>query len=684
MSIHPVADIRPFQIASPNGTRIDNYYWLRDDKRKNTDVLAYLTAENGYTKEMLAALQPLQNKLYEEIVGRIQKDDSSVPYRFRGYYYYTRYTSNNEYPIFARRKGSLQGSEEILLDGNQLANRSEYYSIRNYEVSPNNKLLAWADDTTGRREYTIRLKNLATGEIYPDVMTGNQASLAWFDDNETLLYIEKDPTTLLGVRVRRHRLGTDPAEDPVIYEERDDAFYMSLSRSGDERYIVLNLSSTVADELRFLSTDRPEDGFQILLPRKRDHEYDADHIDDRWIIRTNWQAENFRVMDVADAHTQDREKWHEIVPHDEKVFIGDIDVFDEYLVIAERRDGLLSLRVLDRQGRELFPVATDDPAYVMNIDTNMESNTDWLRYSYSSLTTPETIYEINMRTHERRMLKQQTVLGGFDADNYRSERQWATARDGTQIPVSILYRKETALNSSAPLYLSGYGAYGLSEDPVFEDEILSLVDRGFIYAIAHVRGGQELGRAWYDAGKLLHKLNTFTDFVDVTAFLIDKKYVHRNRIAASGGSAGGLLVGAVANMRPDLYRVIVADVPFVDVVTTMLDASIPLTTNEYDEWGNPANREFYDYLMRYSPYDNVTAQDYPSMLITAGLWDSQVQYYEPAKWVAKLRAMKTDNHPLLFHINMDAGHGGQSGRFRRNRELAMEYSFILDQLGIAD
>ncbi|MDP6675712.1 MAG: prolyl oligopeptidase family serine peptidase, partial [Gammaproteobacteria bacterium] len=506
----------------------------------------------------------------------------------------------------------------------------------------------------------------------------------WADDNETLLYIERDPTTLLGVRVKRHRLGTDAAADSIAYEEQDDSFYMSLSRSGDEYYIMLHLGSTVADEICFLPAARPADEFSVLHPRQRDHEYDADHSGDHWIIRTNWQAKNFRLMTVSDGHTQDREQWLELVAHDEQVYIGEFDIFDNFLVIAERRDGLRTLKVLDRHGHSLFPVAADDPAYVMDFDTNMEPNTNWLRYSYSSLTTPETIYAVNMQTHERRMLKQQPVLGGFDSDHYRSERLWVTARDGAHIPVSLLYRKDYVQDKSAPLYLYAYGAYGYSTDPAFEDEILSLVDRGFVYAIAHVRSGQELGRNWYDTGKLQHKINTFTDFIDVTTSLIDSNHVDPTRIAISGGSAGGLLIGAVANMRPDLYRAAVADVPFVDIITTMLDASIPLTTNEYDEWGNPENREDYDYLLHYSPYDNVRAQDYPAMLVTTGLWDSQVQYYEPAKWVAKLRATKTDNNPLILHINMDAGHGGQSGRFRRNKELAMEYAFILDQLEVSD
>ena len=678
----PVADIRPFEVESPNGSRTDPYYWLRDDERVDPDMLAYLKAEQAYTEARLAPVAGLRERLYAEIVGRIQKDDASVPYRYRGYYYQTRYVADGEYPVYWRRADAPDTEETVLLDVNRLAEGHDYFSVGNFAVSPDNRLLAWAEDTTGRRQYTIRFRNLATGEVLDDVLTGNQASIAWADDNASLFYIEKDPVTLLGNRVKRHRLGTDPTGDPVAWEETDEAYYLSLSRSGDERYVMLHLSSTVADEIRFLPAAEPDADFDVLLERERDHEYDADHNGGRWIIRTNWQAENFRLMSAADGETQDREQWRELVAHDAAVYVGEFDVFDDYIVIAERRDALRSLRVLDREGRGLFPVAADDPAYVMEIGTNPEPDSEWLRYSYSSLTTPETIYAVNMRTRERRQLKQQPVPG-FEAGNYRSERLWATARDGTRIPVTLLARKDFRRDGSAPLYQYAYGAYGLSEDPAFEGEILSLVDRGFVYAIAHIRGGQDLGRRWYEDGKLLNKMNSFTDFIDVTRFLVAEHYVDADSVVASGGSAGGLLVGAVANLAPDDYRAIVADVPFVDVVTTMLDTSIPLTTNEYDEWGNPAEKKFYDHMLSYSPYDNVTAQDYPAMLVTTGLWDSQVQYFEPAKWVAKLRATKTGDSPLLLHINMDAGHGGQSGRFRRNRELALEYAFILDQLGMS-
>ena len=684
MSLPPAAKTKPHLLNSAHGTRTDPYFWLRDDERKNPEVLEYLHAEKTYADQSTLHLQSLQDRLYQEINSRIEKDDTSVPYFYKGYFYQTRYEGEDEYPIYARRYKTLDSPEEILLNGNELAKGHDFYDIGDYDVTLDNKLMAWTEDTTGRRIYTIRFRDLQTGEILPDHINGTQSSIVWADDNKTLFYIEKDPETLLGIKVRRHTLGTSPADDALVYEEADDSFYMSLSRTGDDYYIVLSLSSTVSDEMQFLPANDAKSNFTVLLPRQRDHEYDADHLGTEWVIRTNWQAENFRLMTATDEQVHDQSQWLELIAHSDDVYISDFDIFKEYLAIAERRDGLRSLRVLNRAGETLFPVAADDPAYVMDIGANMEADSEWLRYSYTSLTAPETIYEINMRTRERKLLKRQPVPGGFKSENYRSERIWVPARDGTKIPVSLLYQKNTPLDGTAPLYQYAYGAYGLSEDPAFEDEILSLVDRGFIYAIAHVRGGQELGRHWYEKGRLLEKLNTFHDFIDVTEYLGQSDYAATHSIIASGGSAGGLLVGAIANMRPDLYRVIVADVPFVDVVTTMMDTSIPLTTNEYDEWGNPNEKKYYDYMLKYSPYDNVKAQAYPAMLVTTGLWDSQVQYFEPAKWVAKLRACKTDQNLLLLHINMDAGHGGQSGRFRRNKDLALEYAFVLEQLGLTE
>ena len=677
----PVADTRPYIVESPHGSRTDNYYWLRDDSRKDPDVLAYLQAENAYKTEMLAPVKQFEEALFNEINGRIEKDESTVPYRYRGYYYYLRFEPEDEYPIYARKKKSLDNPEEILLDVNELAAGHGYYQIGNYEVSPDGKMMAYAEDTLSRRLYTIRFKNLQTGEILADTLPGNSPSVVWANDNQTAFYLEKDPVTLWPARVKRHRLGTNAADDPVVYEESDDSFYSVLGRSGDDRFLMIEMESTVTNEILYHDADDPNGEFQVLLPRENGHEFDADHIDDQWVIKSNWQAKNFRILQAADDEVGDRSKWREIVPHDDAALIHDFDVFGGHLVIDETAHALRRLRVLDRTGEQKFIVGADQPVYVARLGINPEQDADWLRYTYSSLTTPDSVYEVNMNTQERKLLKQDKVLGGFDSANYTTERLWAEARDGANIPVSVIYRTDFKKDGTAPMYQYAYGSYGYSTDPEFDEDILSLLDRGFIYAIAHVRGGQELGRDWYDDGKLLNKKNTYMDFIDVTEFLIEQGYADRGKVIANGRSAGGLLAGAIANMRPDLYRLIVADVPFVDAVTTMLDETIPLTTLEFDEWGNPKTKSHYDYILDYSPYDNVTAQDYPALLITTGLWDSQVQYYEAAKWVAKLRALKTDENLLLFHINMDAGHGGRSGRFRQNRELAMQYAFILDQLG---
>ena len=685
MPVHPpVADIRPYTVKSAHGSRTDNYYWLRDDSREDADVLAYLTAENAYKTSQLANIEHYQDDLFNEINGRIEKDDSTVPYRYRGYHYYSRFETDDEYPIYARRKESLENPEEILLDVNKLATGHDYYQIGDYEVSPNGELLAYAEDSLSRRLYTIHFKNLKTGEILPDALTGAEPSVIWANDNQTVFYLEKDPVTLLPKYVKRHRLGTDPAEDVLVYEENDDSFYSDLGRSGDDRFLLIELESTVTNEILYLDAEDATGEFKVLLARENGHEFDADHIDDRWIIKSNWQAKNFRILQAPDNAIDDRANWQEIVPHDDATFIHDFDVFDRYLVVEETSNALRRLRVLNRDGEQRLIVGADQAIYVAQLDINAEQNSDWLRYSYSSLNTPDSIYEVNMHTEERNLLKQDKVLGGFESANYTTERLWASARDGAKIPVSIVYRNGFQKDGTAPLYQYAYGSYGYSTDPAFDEDILSLLDRGFVYAIAHVRGGQELGRDWYDDGKLLNKKNTFTDFIDVTKYLVEQGYADPDKVAANGRSAGGLSAGAIANMRPDLYRLIVADVPFVDAVTTMLDESIPLTTLEFDEWGNPQEKAYYDYMLDYSPYDNVTEQDYPALLITTGLWDSQVQYYEAAKWVARLRALKTDDNPLLFHINMDAGHSGRSGRFRENRELAMQYAFLLDQLGMIE
>ncbi len=687
----PVAEKRPYQVESPHGTRDDEYYWMRDDEREDEDMLAYLRAENEYKEAKLAPVADLREALFEEIVARIKQDDDTPPVHDRGYWYYVRYEEGKEYALHARRKGNKDaaamarelGPEQVYIDENAMAEGHEFFDLGGYDISHDGTLLAYAEDTVGRRQYVLRFRDLASGQMYEDRIENTTGGVVWAKDGKTVFYIEKDPQTLLGVRVRRHLLGTDAAKDPVVYEEQDHSFYMGVGATGDHEYIVIHVSSTVSDEMRYLPADNPTAEPKVFLARERDHEYDADHVDGRWVIRTNWDAKNFRLMQVKDRHVGDRSKWTELVPHREDTFLASYDVFDDYYVLSERSGGLKSLRIRSWKGDKDEVVKPDEEVYTSWIGANPEQDTEWLRYGYTSLVTPATTYEINMKTGERRLLKQQEVLGGFDASQYTTARTWATADDGTKIPVSVVRRKDTPVDGTAPLYQYAYGSYGSSIDPSFRSTILSLLDRGFVFAIAHVRGGQEMGRQWYEDGKLLKKRNTFTDFIDVTEHLVAEKYAAPDKVVANGGSAGGLLMGAIANMRPDLYRVVVADVPFVDVVTTMLDESIPLTTNEFDEWGNPKEKPFYDYMLSYSPYDNVTAQDYPAMLVTSGLWDSQVQYFEPAKWVARLRATKTDQHDLLFHIDMDAGHGGASGRFKRQKERALEFVFILQQLGMA-
>ncbi len=672
---------KPHEVKAPFGaTRNDDYYWLRDDDRKSPEMLAYLSAENAYTDAVLAPTKPLQEKLYNEIVGRIKQDDASVPYRERGYWYYTRFETGKDYPIQARRKGSMDAPEEILLDVNQMAEGKGYFSVGDAQVSQDNKLLAWADDAVGRRQYVIRFKNLETGEIYPDAIGGVSANLVWADDNKTLFYVENDPETLLTVRVKSHVLGTPASADKLVYEEKDDSFYMGIGRSRDDKFICISVESTVSSEQRCAPAGDPS-RFTVLAPRERDVEYSADHLDGRWVIRTNWKAKNFRIMTAPSASTS-REEWKDWIAHSDEVYIEGFELFDGFTAISERSNGLERLRLLRANGKEEY-VKADEPAYSMGLDVNSEHDTPWLRYSYTSMTTPATTYELNVETGERKQLKQQPVIG-YDASKYATERLWATARDGTKVPVSLVYKKGFEKNGKAALFQYAYGSYGSSTDPGFNSTIVSLLDRGVVYAIAHIRGGQEMGRDWYDNGKLLHKKNTFTDFIDVTDTLVKQGYAAPNRVAASGGSAGGLLMGAIANMAPEKYRVIVSQVPFVDVVTTMLDPTIPLTTNEYDEWGNPEKKEFYDYILTYSPYDNISKQAYPATFVGTGLWDSQVQYWEPAKYVAKLRDDNTGTLPVLFRINMEAGHGGKSGRFRRYREAAEYYAFVLDQLGVTE
>ncbi|MGI8561003.1 MAG: S9 family peptidase [Luteimonas sp.] len=702
----PDADRKPHVVKVPHGAeRVDEYYWLRDDKREDNAMLAYLNAENAYVDAVMAPLKPLEDKLYDEIVARIKQDDASVPFRERGWWYYTRYETGQDYPIYARRKDGADATtpamlaasqvpdagEQVLLDVNALAEGKDYYNVGDWEVSQDNRLLAYADDSTGRRQYTIRFKDLDTGETYPDEIKGVSASLVWADDNRTLFYIENDPETLLTVRVKKHVLGTPASDDVLVYEEEDDSFYMGIGRTRDDKFICISVESTVSSEMRCTAAAAPG-AFTVLAPRERDVEYDADHYDGRWVIHTNAPDEkgvpspNFKLVTAPTASTS-RKDWKDWIAHRDDVFIEGFELFDGHTAIAERSNALERIRLLrgeagEAGGRGEY-VEADEPAYSMGLDVNPEPASDWLRYSYTSLTTPATTYELNLRTGERRLLKQQPVIG-YDPSNYVTERVWATARGGARIPVSLVYRKGFENNGEAAMLQYAYGSYGASMDPGFSLTTVSLLDRGVVYALAHIRGGQEMGRKWYDDGKLFNKKNTFTDFIDVTDDLVARGYAAKDRVAAYGGSAGGLLVGAIANMAPEKYRVILTQVPFVDVVTTMLDPSIPLTTNEYDEWGNPEQKAAYDYMLSYSPYDNLAAKDYPAMFVGTGLWDSQVQYWEPAKYVARLRDFDTGAQPILFRTNMDAGHGGKSGRFRKYRELSEMYAFLINQLGVAD
>ena len=680
----PDAEQREHIVSAPAGDRNDPYYWLRDDSRQDPELLALLEAENDYTQSMLADLQPQIRQLSAEMRARIPDEQREAPYFDDGYWYYTRFEAGGEYPIHARRKGSMDAPEEILLDGNRMARGKDFFRIGGWDVSPDGKRLVWLQDVVGRRQFRMMIRYLdhAGGdEGAVDTGISGVSSASWSADGNSIFYVENDPETLRSYRVRRHVPGS-PGEDEIVYEEHDTAFYTSTGRTRSDRFNYIFVRSTTSSEMRIIDGADPEANFEVFFPREAGHEYTADHANDRWVIRTNWQAPNFRVMQVAENRHADRSAWTDVVAHRDDVFIHEFDAFGEFVAIAERADGLRRLRIVDAAGESSEVIEFDEAAYVAQLGRNPDPDRQVLQFVYTSMTTPREVYELDMRTGERRLLKQMEVGGDFDADNYRTRRVWAEARDGTRVPVSLAWHKDTPLDGSAPLYQYGYGSYGASMEPAFSSERLSLLDRGFVYAIAHVRGGQEMGRDWYDQGRLLNKTNTFTDFIDVTDHLIEEGLIDRDRVFAMGGSAGGLLVGAVANMAPEKYAGIVAHVPFVDVVTTMLDESIPLTTNEFDEWGNPKAPEYYRYMLSYSPYDNVSRQAYPAMLVTTGLWDSQVQYWEPVKWVARLRDLKTDENPLLLHVNMEAGHGGKSGRFRRLEQRAMEYAFVLDRAGL--
>jgi len=676
----PVAEKKPKELTIHGDTRIDNYYWLRD--RDNPEVIAYLEAENAYRESVMKGTEQFQKDLYEEIVGRIKQDDESVPYKENGYFYYTRYEEGKEYPIFCRKKETMEADEEIIANVNEMAEGYSYYQVAGLSVSPDNRYLAIGIDTVSRRRYTIYIKDLQTGKMLGDRIPLTTGGSTWAADSKTLFYTEKDDETLRSKAIYRHMMGTDATGDVIVFDETDDTFSVTVYKSKSRKYLMIGSFSTLTSEFRFLPADDPEGDFTVIQPRVRGLEYNVSHYGDYFYIITNLDATNFRLMKTPVDRTG-KENWEEVIPHREDVLLEGLEIFKDYLVLDERKEGLTMLRVIPWDGSDEHYIDMGEEVYTASISVNPEFDSKLLRYRYSSLTTPGTVLDYNMDSGEKTVLKQDEVLGGtFDPANYEAKRIYATADDGKKIPMSIVYRKGIKLDGSNPTLLYGYGSYGFTMDPGFRSSRLSLLDRGFIYAIAHIRGSQVYGRPWYEDGKLLHKMNTFTDFNDCAENLIREKYTSPEHLYAMGGSAGGLLMGAVINLQPELYHGVIAAVPFVDVVTTMLDEDIPLTTGEYDEWGNPNEKKYYDYMLSYSPYDQVKAQDYPNMLVTTGLHDSQVQYWEPAKWVAKLRDMKTDDNLLLLYCNMDTGHGGASGRFEPYKETAMEFAFLFSLEGI--
>ena len=673
----PVAKIIPKSLKKHNETRIDNYFWLND--RENPEVIDYLNKENTYYDAMTAHTKDFQKELFDEMKGRIKEDDQSVPYLYNGYYYITRFKKGQDYPIYSRKKGSLSANEEILFNCNDLAKGHSYFQLGGLSVSPDNKFASFGTDVVGRRIYTIQIKNLETGEILSDSITNATGNSVWANDNKTIFYTRQDKVTLRSDKVFKHTLATDAADDILVFNEKDDTFNVSVSKEKSRKYIVIGSGSTLTTEYRILNSDTPEGEFVVFQPRVRGLEYSISHFGDSFYILTNKdKATNFKLMKTPENATA-KENWKDIIAHREDVLLEDIEIFENYLVVEERSNGLNHIRIMPWSGTGEYYLPFGSETYNAYTTTNVDFDTDILRYSYQSLATPSSVIDFNMKTKEKEIKKEHEVLGGkFDKNNYIEERIWATAIDGTKVPISLVYRKGLKKDGKNPLLLYSYGSYGVTMDTYFSSTRLSILDRGFVFAIAHIRGGEDLGRQWYEDGKLLKKKNTFTDFIDCSKFLIQEKYTSPRHLYAEGGSAGGLLMGAVINMAPELYNGVIAQVPFVDVISTMLDDTIPLTTGEYDEWGNPNVKKYYDYMLSYSPYDNVKEQNYPNMFVSTGLHDSQVQYWEPAKWVAKLRTKKLNYTVLYLNTNMDAGHGGASGRFEAIKELAKEYSFLLN------
>ena len=673
----PIAPVKPKKLEKHGDVRIDNYFWLND--RENPEVIDYLNKENDYYHTVTASTKDFQTALFEEMKGRIKEDDESVPYLYNGYYYITRFEKGQDYPIYSRKKGSLDAAEEIMFNCNEMAKGHKYFQLGGVSISNDNQLAIFCTDVIGRRIYSLQIKNLVTGEILSDKVEQTTGNAVWANDNKTIFYTKQDEKTLRSDKVLKHKMGASTENDELVYFEKDDTFNVSVSKSKSKKYITIASGSTLTDEYQTILADEPDSKFKIFQKRVRGLEYSISHYGDSFYVVTNKdKATNFKLMKVNENNAS-QENWVDLIPHRSDVLMEGIDIFKDYLVVSERSNGLNKIRIMPWSGKGEYYLPFEIETYTCYTTTNVDFDTDVLRYGYQSLATPSSVIDFNMKTKTKEIKKEQQVLGGkFDKNNYTEERVWATATDGTKVPISMVYRKGIKKDGKNPLLLYAYGSYGISMDPYFSTTRLSLLDRGFIYAIAHIRGGEDLGRQWYEDGKLLKKKNTFTDFIDCSKYVIAEKFTSAEHLYAEGGSAGGLLMGAIVNMAPQLYNGVIAQVPFVDVMTTMLDDSIPLTTGEYDEWGNPNVKKYYDYMLSYSPYDNVKAHDYPNMYVATGLHDSQVQYWEPAKWVAKLRVIKTNDKQLFLDTNMDAGHGGASGRFEALKEVAKEFTFLLD------
>ncbi|MDD7915985.1 S9 family peptidase [Polaribacter ponticola] len=692
---YPVAEIQPTKLEKHGDIRIDNYFWMRlSDAQKNAEtkdeqtkkVVNYLEAENEYYDKVTDYTKKFQEDLFEEMKGRIKEDDSSVPYKDNGYFYITRYETGKQYPIYSRKKGNLEAEEKILFNVNELAEGHDYFQLGGLNISPDNKMAVFATDTVSRRQYILKVKNLETGEIYEDKIENTTGGSVWANDNKTIFYTKKNPETLRSEKIFRHVLGTSTTDDVEVFHEKDDTFGTYVTKSKSDDYIIIGSYSTLSTEAQFLDANNPTGNFTVIQEREKDLEYNVSHYKDHFYMLTNKDdATNFKLMKTSIINTS-KENWVDVIPHREDTLLEDFSIFKDYLVLEERTNGLNKIRIKRWDKKEDYYLPFNEETYAAGVFGNPEFDTDIIRYSYNSFTTPSSVIDFNMNDKSKEVKKEQEVLGGkFNKDNYVSKRVWATARDGKKVAISLVHHKDTELNESTPLLQYAYGSYGYTIPDSFSSTRLSLLDRGFVFALSHIRGSEYLGREWYEDGKMLNKKNTFTDFIDCSKFLIENNYTSAKHLYAMGGSAGGLLMGAIININPELYNGVIAAVPFVDVISTMLDDSIPLTTGEYDEWGNPNDKEYYDYIKSYSPYDQVEAKAYPNMLVTTGFHDSQVQYWEPAKWVAKLRELKTDTNLLMLRTNMEAGHGGASGRFEALKETAKDYTFFLaleNKLGV--